>query len=140
MGFPQDAAGAFKLERAHCCFIFHQMDAVQLALLRCRCLISVLRQKIHNMFGDFRMSFPRQSMRILCAESFQKLDPQAGLFPDLSEDRVLQLFALMLPAAGQIIVDRAVISSAAVEQDLSVGRPPLEACKMSIEYLKSIGL
>ena len=27
-----------------------------------------------------------------------------------------------------------------VEQDLSVGRPPLEACKMSIEYLKSIGL
>ena len=27
-----------------------------------------------------------------------------------------------------------------VEQDLSVGRPPLEACKMSIEYLKSIGM
>ena len=27
-----------------------------------------------------------------------------------------------------------------VEQDLSVGRPALEACKMSIEYLKSIGL
>ncbi len=27
-----------------------------------------------------------------------------------------------------------------VEQDLSVGRPPLEACKMSIDYLKSIGL
>ena len=27
-----------------------------------------------------------------------------------------------------------------VEQDLSVGRPALEACRMSIEYLKSIGL
>ena len=27
-----------------------------------------------------------------------------------------------------------------VEQDLSVGRTPLEACRMSIDYLKSIGM